>query len=129
MIVIDDGTTIVNIPGDLEWIDEFEWSAVVAEAEYTLTGALVVDEAVRQAGRPITLAGDYVWISRADVLALQALDVAEAQITLTLEDARQFTVGWNRTSGDTPLVARPVHYQAPVAPDDRYTIILRFMEL
>ena len=129
MITLDDGVTSIDLPGDLEWVDEFEWSAVVAEQEYTLAGALVVDESERQAGRPITLQGDYVWITRATVLALRALDVSEAQFTLTLEDGRTFTVGWNRASGDSPLVAKPVHYQAPVAVDDWYTIVLRLMEI
>ena len=82
------------------WQDEFAWSPVVQSVDYGLTGALIVQESTRLAGRPITLIGQSsgnqsaaCWIARADLLTLQAaLDVAGAQFALTLHDGRTFTV-------------------------------------
>ena len=45
----------VTLPGDLRWSDEFAGAQVQRSAEYSVTGALIVQEAVKQAGRPITL--------------------------------------------------------------------------
>ena len=45
----------LTLPGDLIWIDEFQWNPVERATEYAVTGALVVDVGERLAGRPITL--------------------------------------------------------------------------
>ena len=60
------GTT-AHLSDRLDWTDEYTWSPVQQAAEYSTTGALLVDIAVKQAGRPITLLGSETaaWISRA----------------------------------------------------------------
>lgn len=91
----------ITLPDGLIWEDEFTWSPVAQSTEYSLTGALIVQEATKLAGRPITLVGQSsgnqsaaCWISRANLLVLQAaLHVTGATLTLTLHDARTFTVG------------------------------------
>ena len=67
------GTT-ANISDRLDWQDEFGWSPVDQATSYSTTGALLVDVALRQAGRPITLIGTETaaWISRALCSTLQA---------------------------------------------------------
>ncbi len=103
----------VTLPGDLRWADEFSWTPVQRAAEYSLTGALILQEAVKQAGRPVTLEAKseslgYVWLDRATLLALKTL--AETPLwtgTLTLADARTFTVAF-REEG---LTAEPVIHQ------------------
>ena len=57
----------VQLPQDLEWVDEFSWSPIQQNIETTLTGALVVQESKQLRGRPITLVGkeDMAWITRA----------------------------------------------------------------
>lgn len=84
----------VTLPQGLIWEDEFAWSSLAQSAEYSLTGALIVERATRQAGRPITLVGgqNFTWITRVDLLALQALLATDATMTLTLHDARTFSV-------------------------------------
>lgn len=89
----------IVLPDTLVWEDEVPWSPVVQSVEYSLTGALIVEEATRQAGRPITLAGQSDsdshtgWMTRNDLLTLRAaLTVAGAAFTLTLHDARTFAV-------------------------------------
>ena len=47
------GTTI-TLSDRLHWTDEFDWHPVEQASSYSTTGALLIDVATRQAGRPIT---------------------------------------------------------------------------
>lgn len=99
---------LVQIPRGMVWADEFDWSEVERQAEYSITGALLLDAAVRQAGRPITLEGSDSagWITRATLLQLQALaQDPGATHALTLADGRTFTVSF---APGTPITATPV---------------------
>lgn len=127
----------IAVPDGLRWEDEHAWSPVVQATEHTVTGALVVEEATRLAGRPITLVGgrNWAWMSRADLQALHAaLTVEGAQFTLTLHDGRQFTV-IPRQDGSGPLEAKALPIVADSGPADptdesRYVIErLRLMEI
>lgn len=80
------GTT-ANINDRLDWQDEFGWSPVDQATSYSTTGALLVDVALKQAGRPITLVGTETaaWISRALCSTLQAwAELPGIQLTLVL---------------------------------------------
>lgn len=82
------------LPDGLRWSDEFAWSPLAQATEYSLTGALIVEQSAKQAGRPITLTGgkDFAWLTRAEVEALKALLDAGDEMTLTLHDFREFQV-------------------------------------
>ena len=56
----------IQLPQDLEWIDEFTWSPIQQSVDTTLSGALVIQESRQLRGRPITLQGkeDMGWIQR-----------------------------------------------------------------
>lgn len=56
----------IQLPQDLEWIDEFSWSPIQQTVDTTLTGALVIQESTQLRGKPITLQGkdDMGWIQR-----------------------------------------------------------------
>ncbi|MCK9348235.1 MAG: hypothetical protein M0P41_04815 [Sphaerochaeta sp.] len=56
----------VYLPKDLQWADELTWNAVAQSVEYSLTGALLIQEGVKQKGRTITLSGldNMAWITR-----------------------------------------------------------------
>lgn len=102
----------VALPSGLTWSDEFAWTPVQQSSEYSLTGALIVSNQAKLSGRPITLIGQSagndhtVWISRSSLLALQtALAVTGATFTLTMHDARTFTVMANGPIKATPLPA------------------------
>lgn len=60
------GTT-AHLSDRLQWTDEYDWTPVEQATGYAITGALLVDVAVKQAGQPITLQGDNTaaWITRA----------------------------------------------------------------
>lgn len=119
----------IALPNGLRWADEYDWTPVVQATTYSLAGALVIEEATRLAGRPLTLTGGraWAWITRADLDTLRtALITAGATWTLTLHDGRQFTV-MARQDGAGPLQAAPVPIvrdSGPADPDDdtRYYI-------
>jgi hypothetical protein len=99
----------IALPDGLVWEDELDWTPVVQSSGYALDGSLILEEAERLAGRPITLRGGptWVWMARADLLALiAALEVPGVSLTLTLHDASTHTVTARRDS--TPVTARPV---------------------
>lgn len=80
------GTT-AHLSDRLQWTDEFAWSPVEQSTEYSTTGALLVDVAVKQTGRPITLVGTETkaWITRAlcdTVTAWAALPGAEFELVV-----------------------------------------------
>lgn len=104
----------VTLPDGLRWVDEYQWGGgVQAEIGYSVTGALIIEESAKQAGRPITLEGDEssAWVTRATLDALATLaGTLGATHTLTLHDARQFTVAFSR--GGAPFDAELL---APVA--------------
>lgn len=101
----------LTLPAGLRWVDELDWSPSVQTTDYLLSGALVVEESTKQAGRPITMVGglNFARVSRTEALALQALlDTATLPgLTLTLHDGRQFTV-LPRPDHASALACRPV---------------------
>ena len=103
------------------------------------TGAALLAAPLRSAlaagdvasGRPITLVGgdDRAWTNRATVLALMAKAATPgAEMTLTLNDARTYTVMFRHGDGK-PVDARPVVAFNTLADDDYYTLTLRLMEI
>lgn len=65
----------IDLPKDLLWSDELTWGPVDQTVEFGLTGALLIQEGVRQKGRPITLTGrdNMAWITRDQGLTLQSM--------------------------------------------------------
>lgn len=117
----------IQLPRGMRWVDEFSWSAEQKSVERSITGALIVDAAIKIAGRPITLQAidSQGWITRATLLALQAVaDEPGAQLDLTLADGRTFTVQF---APDTPLQATPIG--TPELPTERnpYVATLRLI--
>lgn len=127
------GSTVITLPYDIAWLDEFGPSLVGQTVEVGSTGSLIIETAKQLFGRPITLSsggsGDYYAIpDRATVNALYALaeTVSDVPMTLAMVDGRSFSVGfrWH----DTPAFsATPFQPIAPVADADLYTIILKLM--
>lgn len=129
-MTLDDGVDTITLPDSLEWINEYDWSTVGQDKRETLGGGLVIQEADITAGRPIILqGGDNVWVDKLDVDALYALySVADKTYTLTLADARTFTVMFDRSSGDA-FVAKPVWRKNVHEDTDKFTLTLRLMEV
>lgn len=107
----------LTLPQGLRWADEFDWTPVTQTTTYSLTGALIVVPAEKQAGRPITLVGgkEYVWMTRTAVANLKALLDAGEKMILTLHDNRTFTV---LPAGDEPLKVTPMPIVKDSGPAD-----------
>jgi len=131
MISITDGTTALELPGDLAWVDEYEWSPVASSAaSYSLTGALLVVRATRQTGRPITLRGDAnrAWITRAEVAQLtQWRDNASQTLTLTLRGETR-AVAFRHFDEPTIEADPAVFFGDPISTDP-YRATLKLMEV
>ncbi|MDY0105311.1 MAG: hypothetical protein RBS27_01455 [Giesbergeria sp.] len=113
---------LIQIPRGLIWVDEFSWHPVLRDAEYSITGALLLDASTRLAGRPITLQGSEGagWLTRATLQALQALAQAtDATHALTLADGRTFTVAF--APGGNPVEATPI--ARPELPPSHYPYV------
>jgi hypothetical protein len=121
------------LPNDLLWTDELSWSPVVATNSYTLTGSLIIEQGVRQAGRPITLQADadMAWVMRATVETLRAWSsIPNRKFRLVLEyptDARQFLVVFRHDSD--PVEASPVKGFPGHRADDWFRVSLKFIEV
>lgn len=120
-ITLSVASVTVALHPDLFWSDELSWHPVKQSAEYSLTGALVVDSVSMQ-GRPITLEPidtSSAWMSRADFDQLAAwAAVPGQQMTLLLRGVTH-TVIWRHQ--DAPaLTADPVVHYSDVQSDDWY---------
>lgn len=119
----------VSLPSGLIWTDEFDWTEAEHEAEYSITGAVLVDAAVRLAGRPITLQGeeDAGWIDRSVLLAVQALAAAPGQVyTFVHHDGRSFSAVF---APRDPITARAVARPELPPSDWPYVATIRLIEV
>lgn len=128
-----DGVSLF-LPDDLLWSDEHSWSPVVSSVSYLLNGALLVQSALRQAGRPITLVGamDMAWVTRAVVGQLHdwagvPLSANAGRFTLTLADGRALSVAFRH--GETAIESEPVAGFPARMDSDFYRITVRLMQL
>ncbi len=134
-ITLTSGLTVVLLPEDLQWLDEFVAWKVAQVLEHSLTGALIVHESGKLAGRPITLqsGADFAWVERSVVEELQALEAVANGPNMTLSipgypsGEREFTVRFRRDSG--AIEAAQLKHKTPPAPTDYYSLVLRLMEV
>ncbi|WOI47692.1 hypothetical protein [Acidovorax sp. BLS4] len=125
------GTT-AHISDRLQWTDEYAWSPVDQATAYSTTGALLVDVAVKQAGRPITLVGTdtAAWLSRAlcDTLrAWAALPGIELDLVLRGDTYR---VVFDHAQG-SGFAAQPIHKleDGAITPELLYLPTFKFIEV
>lgn len=116
-----------ELPTDLVWIDEFDWTPVEQSEQHTLTGGLIIDSGIKQAGRPMTLKGgeDAAWVVRENLKTLYAKLDDDASMTLTLGDGRVFTVRFDHKN--QPIESQPIIDYAVPEDADNYTLTVRFI--
>jgi len=124
------GTT-AQLTDRLQWTDEYDWSPVQQAGEYSTTGALLLDVAVKKAGRPITLDGvqSEAWIARALCDTLQAWAALPGiTLTLTLRGTPRAVVFDHAQKGFT---AQPVWklLDFEASPELIYLPTFRFLEI
>ncbi len=130
-ITLTHESTTVTLPDALEWADEYTWSPVEQTSTYTTTGALLIEEATKQAGRPITLEGtiDRTWCPRSTIDQLHTwAQTTGTVLTLTLRGiAHQVIFDHSKSA----LQGLPVlfYQDSSIASNDWYYPTLRFLEL
>ena len=119
----------LTLPADLMWRDEFAWARVEQTAQYTTTGALVLDAWAKQAGRPITLAGTvtYGWCQRSDLITLNAWAAAPGLVLSLALRGAVYSVSFDHAGG--AIEAEPVVEYSDPLPEDPYALTLRFLQL
>ena len=131
----------IELPYDIQWADEFTAWKVGQIIRPTLTGALVIQEAALQAGRPITLRGFddggmrfVAPISLATLNALRALEETAGAAAMTLllpaagDTTRSFSVRFRRTDG-AAIEAAPIKYQVPAEAGDWFLATIRLIQV
>ncbi|XZG69237.1 hypothetical protein ACTSKR_11295 [Chitinibacteraceae bacterium HSL-7] len=128
MTTLSDGATTLDL-GDLMWADEFSWAATEQSVARSLSGALIVQTAVRQGGRPITLrnADDRSgWLTREEMTQLSVwANSPGKRLTLTVNE-QVFLVIFRHHDGG-PFEASPVVFYSDPVSGDYMLATLRFM--
>lgn len=124
-------STSITLPDALSWADEYSWSPIEQTKSYTTTGALLIEEAVRQAGRPFTLEGteDRTWCTRALVEQLRAWAATPLIVLRLVLRGATYNVTFDHERG--ALLGLPVLFYADSAidADDFYVPTVRLIGL
>jgi hypothetical protein len=133
-IFLTAGSTTIELDPDLQWVDRHSWSPVVQNVTHSVNGNLIIDEAVKLAGRPITLQppdAAAAWMPLSVVSQLEAL-AAEPDRDMQLSiHGTTFPVRFRHTDGPA-VEASPrlfVRDPAPGGFGDDYLTTLRFIEI
>lgn len=123
----NDTQEAVELPQDLRWIDEHDWSAVAQSApERTLSGSQIIQQGVKREGRPITLSADNVWLPLSTVQKLRDwTDIAELKMSYTHYDGRSFQVIF--ALHEQAIKAEPVQFSTPELADERYMATIKLI--
>lgn len=120
----------LQLDSDLQWIDEFSWSRVQQAREYSLTGALLLDEGEKQSGQPITLQPSdesSAWMSRGLARQLKAWsEEAERVFTLSI-NGQSFDVAFRVDEDQPGVTATPVVFFSDPDDGDDFAVTLRFI--
>lgn len=125
-----DNSASITFPQDMQWSDEFDWTTTAQSTPVrSLSGALIVQQGTKTAGRPITLTGDWVWHKRSDLETLQTWsNVVALEMTLAHYDGRTFNVMFR--FADSPLSdAQPVTYITPESDASPYFATINLMTI
>ena len=131
-ITLSADATVLELDPDLYWSDE-HWSPVVQSTEPSVTGALIIDTGLMQAGRPITLEPEDDRSGQMTRVVLDQLRAWAAEpglvLTLTLRGTTRSVMFRHGAGGDSALSARPMVHFNDVQSADWYFVTLRFFEV
>ena len=114
------------------WSDE-NWAEIQQNQEYSVSGALIVQEGRKQAGRPITLQPANKtkgWIKLRDLNKLRLWQNLQEQFTLQFQwphDQRQFNVIFNHK--DNALESSTIKGTPATSLDTYFNVTMRFTEV
>lgn len=112
------------------WADEFNWTALAqSDPVYTLTGAMIIQQGTKKAGRPISLNGDNTRTTRADLAKLQAwAEVPELKLTLRHPQGKAYQVIFARPA-ITDIKFIKQHKPKDDKDEDKCTFNLHFLTI
>ena len=126
-----DNNERLELPARLRWTDEHDWQAIAqATPQYSLGGAVIVQQGTKLAGRPVTLGNEdqHNWLRKATITTLLAwADVPELEMTLTAPDGRNLNVTFRTHDG--ALQASPVRWMHDEEDDAWYHAEIRLMTI
>lgn len=130
MITLSDGTDTIALHPDLFWSDEDNWHPVAQAVQRTITGALDIQAAALNKGRPITLEPEddsSAWMTSTIVQQLRNLAaVPGQQMVLTLRGVSRTVIFRHQDGG---FEAKPVIHYRDRVPGDWYLCVIRLMEI
>ncbi len=118
----------ITLPPDLVWSDEFAPWAVEQTTEWSLSGALMLQDGLKLKGRPVTLSGgpNAAWCDRSVLEQIVALQSQRSAMTLVY-GTQTLSV---RFAAPKAWDAKPViDYADNGQPADKYEITLYFIEV
>lgn len=121
----------IVLPDDLVWADEFGWSNVTQDVQTTLTGALVIQEAVQAKGRIITIGGaqDSGWITKSVLDSLLAKANTPDTIMTLSYHGETFNVMYSRSGNTSPVDAKQIYDLSDRDTTHIYSVVLKFIEV
>lgn len=130
MLTLSDGTTTITLPDSMEWVDEYSWSPIQQDIQFTIGGNLINSESTVTKGRPITLvSGEDVWVEKSVIDELITLkNTIDKTYTLTMPSGSTYTVKFDRRDNNE-LEAKPVFRQIIRPSTANYTLTIRLMEV
>lgn len=124
---------VIMLSDSLYPSDEHDYSAIAESHKYALDGTLIVEQSVRQAGRPYTMQApdNMAWLPRSTINALkEERDKLGATFWLDyLSDGavKRIKVMFDN-SGDA-IIAKPVRGYISPLPNDPFIVTLKFLEI
>lgn len=123
------GPVSVELPLDLRWANEFEWSPVEQTVQRTLTGAIVISTSARVAGRPIILAAfepDTAWTPRPVLGQAREWASVPGQLMLLTMRGVVRTVVFDHAAG--AIETTPIAHYNDADASDWFRVTYRFLE-
>ena len=125
---------VIELDDELYPSDEHEWSSLVSSTKYALDGTMIIEQSVRQAGRPYTMQApsDMGFLTRSTVNALKAeRDKLGATFWLDYRadgQVKRVKVIFD-TTGDDAITASPAKEFISPSLDDLFSVTLKFLEI
>lgn len=119
----------VTLPDDLIWSDEYDWHPIVQSSEFTTTGTLLIESALKQAGRPISLNNteDQAWLTKAMCDQIKTWASLPGIVLTLVYRGVTHTVMFDH--GETAFEAYPLVFYREMVSRDYYIVNIRFIEV
>jgi hypothetical protein len=141
-LTVMDPSLIIDLPGDMVFENEFDWSDIKGSNDRTLGGTLIIWTNTVFKGRPIDLVAtdNRGWISRSTIeklyTAVQAMSTMELKLTFTRRlkstgepETVTYNVMWRYNEPPVMEVRPLIASRVELVDGDYYTGTLKFVEV